>query len=119
MSGGANQRMRRVNSLLRQVLAERVEEMKDPRLVLVTITAVETAPDLRHAVAFFSTLDPAGIEDARAALAAAAPRLRRLLGAEVRLKYVPALEFVPDRGVYAGERIDSILRRLADEEESP
>ncbi|MEX1271099.1 MAG: ribosome-binding factor A, partial [Acidimicrobiia bacterium] len=77
-------RMRRVNSIVRQVLAEQVELLKDPRLGIVSITGVETSPNLRHATVYFSTLDPSGTVDTQAVLDAAAPRLRRVLGSEVR-----------------------------------
>jgi len=105
-------RMRRVNSIVHEVLAEQLELLKDPRLGFVSITGVETAPNLRHAVVYFSTLDPEAIVEAKAGLDAAAPRLRRVLGREVRMKYTPALEFRPDHGIAAGERIDAALRRI-------
>jgi len=50
------ERMRRVNHLVREVLADAIPELKDPRIGLVTITAVETSPDLRHARVFVSVL---------------------------------------------------------------
>lgn len=109
-------RMRRVNSIIRQVLAEHIELLKDPRLGFVSVTGVETAPNLRSAVVYYSTLDPADVADARTALEAAAPRLRRVLGSEVRLKYTPALEFRPDHGIAQGERLDAALRRIKEDE---
>ncbi len=115
-----NERMRRVNSIVHEILAEEVEVLKDPRLSMVTITGVVTAPNLRRATVYFSTLDPESLETAREGLTAAAPRLRRALGHQVRMKYTPALEFEIDQGVTGGERIDAILRELAhesDEEE--
>ncbi|MDH4119749.1 MAG: 30S ribosome-binding factor RbfA [Acidimicrobiia bacterium] len=110
-------RMRRVNSIVHEVIADEVEILKDPRLSMVTITEVVTAPNLRNAVVYFSTIDPAEGEAAREALQAAAPRLRRALGRQVRMKYTPALEFEVDAAVVGGERIDAILRRIAGEEE--
>jgi len=106
-------RMRRVNSIVHEVLAEEVEILKDPRLGMVTITGVDTAPNLRHAKVYFSTLDPETAEDASDALTAAAPRLRGALGRQVRMKYTPALEFVVDHGVAGGERIEAILKEIA------
>ncbi|MFP5333421.1 MAG: 30S ribosome-binding factor RbfA [Acidimicrobiia bacterium] len=105
-------RMRRVNSIIRQVLAEEVEVLKDPRLGIVSITGVETAPNLRSAVVYFSALDQSTLDETKAALEAAAPRLRRELGRQVRMKYTPALEFRPDHGITAGERLDAALRRI-------
>ena len=51
-------RMRRVNEAVRQVLSEAVGELKDPRIGFVTVTGVETSPDLRHATVFVSVLGP-------------------------------------------------------------
>jgi ribosome-binding factor A len=116
MSKPSFNRMRRVNSIVQQVLAEEVERLKDPRLEMVSITGVETAPNLRAATVFFSSLDLDRADDAKVALESAAPRLRRALGSEVRLKYTPALSFELDSGIAGGERIDSILRELHQEE---
>lgn len=110
-------RMRRVNSIIRQVLADEVEVLKDPRLGMVSITGVETAPNLRHAIVYFSALDITALDETQAALDAAAPRLRRELGRQVRMKYTPALEFRPDHGISAGERIDAALRKITRPEE--
>ena len=51
--------MRRVNESVRQVLSEAVPELKDPRIGFVTVTGVETSPDLRHARVFVSVFGPA------------------------------------------------------------
>lgn len=115
MSKPAYPRMRRVNSIIQQVIAEQVEELKDPRLGFVSITGVETAPNLRNTTVYFSTLKLEDADETRRALEAAAPRLRRILGTEVRLKYTPALTFELDRGVATGERIEQLLRHLDEE----
>ena len=52
-------RMRRVNESVRQVLSEALPELKDPRIGFVTVTGVETSPDLRHARVFVSVLGSA------------------------------------------------------------
>ena len=49
-------RMRRVNEAVREVVSEGVGELKDPRIGFVTVTGVETSPDLRHARVFVSVL---------------------------------------------------------------
>ena len=105
-------RVRRVNAILREVIAELVEKMKDPRLVMVTITGVDATPDLRHAVVYYSTLDPSDLEEAGRALEAATPRIRREVGTQVRMKRTPAFEFKPDPAIVDGERIDAVLRDL-------
>lgn len=118
MSNPSYSRMRRVNSILRQVIAEELEVLKDPRLEMVTVTGVETAPNLRHAVVYFSTLDLDDAEVVQTALETAAPRLRRAVGSQVRMKYTPALSFELDQGVASGERIEALLRRIAQEGET-
>lgn len=116
MSNPSYPRVRRVNSIIHQVVAEEVELLKDPRLGLVSITGVDTAPNLRTAVVFFSTLDLDNADETKQALEAAAPRLRRAVGNQVRLKYTPSLTFELDRGVTEGERIDALLRKLSSDE---
>lgn len=110
-------RMRRVNSILREVLAEEIERMSDRRLHMVSVTAVDTAPDLRHATVYVDVLGRAGAGEALAALRGAARRLQLVVGREVRIKYVPQLDFAIDPGITTGERIDEILRELAGGEE--
>jgi ribosome-binding factor A len=108
-----SERMLRVNSIVHEVLADEVELLKDPRLGMVTITGVDTAPNLRRATVYFSMIELDNAEAAKEALESAAPRLRKVLGGQVRLKYTPALEFVVDPGVAGGEKIESILREIA------
>jgi ribosome-binding factor A len=107
-------RMSRVNSTLREVLAEEIERMSDSRLNMVSVTAVDTAPNLRHAVVY---VDVESREPALAALRGAARRLQGVIGSQVRMKYTPTLEFAIDPGITGGERIDEILRELHSEEE--
>jgi ribosome-binding factor A len=110
-------RMPRVNSTLREVLAEEIERMNDSRLEMVSVTGVVTAPNLRTAVVYVDVLGRDSGDDALAALRGAARRLQSVIGAEVRLKYTPALEFAIDPGISGGEKIDEILRGLQQEEE--
>jgi ribosome-binding factor A len=94
------------------VLAEEVELLTDPRIGFITITGVDVAPDMRHALVFVSALDQSRLDEALKGLAAAAPRLRGALGRQIRTKYTPELEFRVDSGVIGGEKIDAILREL-------
>lgn len=100
----------RVNQVVRQVVAEELERMADAdeRLRLVTVTAVDTAPDLRHATVYLSSLS----DDAAAALTERRVRLQAALGRQVRMKRTPQLEFALDPGVVAGSGVDEALRRL-------
>ena len=119
MSEPGFSRMRRVDSIVHHVIATEVEQLKDPRLEFVTITGVETAPNLRRARVYFSCIDLDRADEALAGLEAAAPRLRRELGNEVRMKYTPELEFELDQGVASGARIDQILQRISRSGDQP
>jgi ribosome-binding factor A len=109
--------MRKVNELLREVVADEVAELKDPRLGFVTVTGVDTAPDLRNAIVYYSVLGPAEAEAATAsALASSASRIQRAVASQTRLKYTPVLEFSVDPSIRAGDRIDRVLRDIHSEE---
>ena len=108
------ERMRRVNQSVRQVLAEAMVELKDPRIGLVTVTGVETSPDLRHAIVYVSVL---GSEKRRAAslrgLEAAHGVLQARLGRELRMKRTPQLAFEYDPSVERGVRMTKLIDELA------
>jgi ribosome-binding factor A len=106
-----NERMRRVNEAVREVLSARLAGgLKDPRIGFVTVTAVETSPDLRHARVFVSVL---GGEDERRTtlegLASSHGFLQAGLAQELRLKRTPTLEFVYDESVDRGMKINELL----------
>ncbi len=106
--------MRRVNESVRQVLAEAMVELKDPRIGLVTITGVRTTPDLRQATVFVSVL---GNEKKRAAtlrgLEAAHGLLQARLGRQLRMKRTPQLTFEYDPSVERGVRMTQLIDELA------
>ena len=109
--------MRRVDSMLKQAIAEHVADLKDPRLGFVTITGVETSPDLRSARVFFSVLGkPEETSSSLEALTAAASKIRPEVGQEIRLKYTPSLAFVVDEAIERGAHIASILHEIEQEE---
>jgi len=110
-------RMRRVNSTIREVLADEIERMSDSRLELVSVTAVDTARDLRKATVFIDVLGDDDRDEALDALRGAAKRLQAVVGAQVRIKYTPTLEFQMDPAVTGGQRIEAILRGLKGDEE--
>ena len=79
-------RMRRVNELLRETIAEEVRELKDPRIGFVTITGVATAPDLRNATVYYSVLgDDEQAAATAEALRRAAPHVQEGMSAQVRV----------------------------------
>ncbi len=107
-------RMRRVNESVRQVLADAIGELNDPRIGLVTVTGVETSPDLRQARVFVSVL---GSERKRKqtleGLAAAHGPLQARLARELRLKRTPQLAFEYDPTVERGVRMTRLIDELA------
>jgi ribosome-binding factor A len=109
-------RMRRVNESIRQVLSERLPDLKDPRIGFVTVTGVDTAPDLRQATVFVSVL---GSEKAREktlqALAAAHGVLQSAIAHELNLKRTPQLAFEYDPSVERGVRMTKLIDDLAPE----
>ncbi len=116
-----SRRLDRINHLLQQEIAELLtRELKDPRLgVMVSITGVETSPDLRTAKVFVSIYgSEAEGEKALEALRGAAGFLRRELSARLRMKQVPVLIFERDRSIERGARIAQLLREVAAEREA-
>jgi ribosome-binding factor A len=110
-------RSARVNEILREVLADSLERLADTdsRLGLLTVTAVDCDPDLRHALVLFSSL----AAEEEEALGAARVRLQAAISHEVRLKRTPQLRFSADPAVAAGNRIEDILRHLPHPDEAP
>jgi ribosome-binding factor A len=103
--------MRRVNEAVKELLAEAIPDLKDPRVGFVTLTEVRTDADLRRAEVFFTVLpdDDDTLRQTRAGLASAAPLLRRQLGAQLRLKRIPELRFSHDPVPARGLRIAQLL----------
>ncbi len=111
-------RMRKVNELLREVIADAVTSLKDPGLGFLTITGVDTSPDLRTAVVFYSVLGSAADREATAAaLNRATPRIQAIEGSQIRMKYTPRLTFRVDASIEEGEKIDRLLKDVGDESE--
>ena len=106
----------RVNEVVREVLADELARMNDPRLELVTLTGVDVSPDLRNANVYYGALD-SDLDDVDAALCSAAPHLRAVLGRQVRLKYLPRLEFRHDPALETGSRVEEIIREMNRDQE--
>jgi ribosome-binding factor A len=108
----AKERMRRVNEAVKEVLGMTItKDLKDPRIGFVTVTGVDTSPDLRHANVYVSVF---GDEQARsetlAGLTSSRGYLQARVAAELRLKHTPQLEFHYDESADRGMRITSLLR---------
>ena len=106
--------MRRVDEAVREVSRDAItQELKDPRVGFVTVTAVETSPDLRHArVLRLRARRRRACAGARSTgLRSAHGFLQRRVADELRLKHTPTLDFVYDDTVDRGMRIDALLER--------
>ena len=110
--------MRRVNEAVRQVLSEAVGELKDPRIGFVTVTGVETSPDLRHARVYVSVFgSEESRQDSLAGLEAAHGVLQSRLARELRMKRTPQLAFEYDPTVERGVRMTQLIDELAPDDE--
>lgn len=115
-------RSARVDELLRELVAEIVREIRDPRVGFVTIMDVSTSPDLRHARVYVSVL---GDDEERAgtlqALQNASGWVQGRVAEQIRLRYHPRIEFVLDHSLEQAARMDELIAEMrADVEgESP
>lgn len=108
-------RMRRVNEAVREVLSTQLAAgLKDPRIGFVTVTAVETSPDLRHARVFFSVLgDATAREEALAGLRHSRGFLQAQLNSALHMKRTPTLDFVYDETSERAERLSRLIEESA------
>lgn len=109
-----SQRLDRVDELLRQEIGAILErEVADPRIGFVTVTRVETSPDLAHARVWVSII---GTPDARKetmrALERAMPYVRRQLGGRIRIKKIPALHVHLDASIERGARVLKLIDEI-------
>jgi ribosome-binding factor A len=101
------------DSLLRAITEVLQRKVRDPRLSVITVTAVEISPDLRHARVYVSSFDDSfGKNDMMAGLAASCSYIRRETARIVQLRNAPDLQFVFDDGLERGDRVLSLLNNL-------
>src|SRR3954467_5019461 len=111
-------RMRRVDEAMREVLSAAItSELKDPRVGFVTVTSVDTSPDLRQARVYVSVL---GTDSERRrsldGLRSAHGYLQRRVADELHIKHTPTLEFVYDNTHTPAPRINELIEREAEPE---
>ncbi len=104
-------RMRRVNEVMREVVALTIaEDLQDPRIGFVTVTAVETSPDLRSATVYVSVL---GSEEERdgslAALRAAHGVIQGAVSAQLHMKRTPTVSFAYDDSIERADRLNRLM----------
>jgi ribosome-binding factor A len=107
--------MRRVDEAMRAVLSEAIStDLKDPRVGFVTVTAVKTSPDLRHARVYVSVFgSPEEQAETMAALGAAHGFLQARVSSRLRLKHTPTLTFDYDESIVRGMRISRLIDQEA------
>ena len=107
----ASNRMGRINEEIQRELAALLPAVKDPRVTgMISVTAVETTPDLKYAKVYISALDKSAEEQVLKGLKSASGWLRRELGRALGLRNTPELSFVRDDSIDKGAHILSMLR---------
>lgn len=116
-------RMRRVNEAIREVVSTHIAgDLADPRIGFVTVTAVDTTPDLRHARVYVTVLgDDERRKRALTGLSASRGYLQAQIGSELTIKRTPTLEFryddSTDRGLRVSQLIDEVAPPTAETDE--
>ena len=117
----ASNRIGRINEEIQRELASLIPNVKDPRVTgMISVTAVDTTPDLRYAKIYISVLDKSDSTQVLKGLKSASGWLRRELGNAMKLRYTPELVFEIDHSIEYGAKISGILENLnipKDEEE--
>jgi len=109
----ASNRIGRINEEIQRELANLLRTLKDPRVqVLVSITAVETTPDLRFAKIYISVLDQSDVQEVIRGLKSSSGYLRRELSRALSLRYTPELIFCADDSINKGTHILKLLNDL-------
>ena len=109
----ASNRIGRINEEIQRELSALIPAVKDPRVSgMISVTAVETTPDLRYAKAYISVLDKENGERVLKGLRSASGWLRRELGSALKLRYTPELVFQLDDSIDKGAHILELLRSV-------
>lgn len=108
------QRADRVGDLLVELIAEVLrEELRDPRVAGVAVTGAKVSKDLRHARIFFNLLGgQSDRKEALAGLKSASGFIRSKVAKQLKLKFVPAIEFTYDETEDEAQRIDTLLKQV-------
>ena len=106
-------RIGRINEEIQREMSSLIRTVKDPRVAdagMVSVTAVETTPDLKYAKIFVSVLDKSASAQALKGMKSASGYLRRELGRALNLRNTPELTFVRDDSIDKGAHILDMLR---------
>ena len=110
----ASNRILLINEEIQKELSSLLRTVKDPRVqnVMISITRVETTPDLRYTKVYFSFLPEDKTADAMAGLKSAAGYLRRELGRNLRLRYSPEIVWAADDSIVYGAKMLKLINSL-------
>ncbi len=110
----ASNRIGRINEEIQRELSELLRGLKDPRVqnTMISITRVETTPDLRYAKVYASFLEADRAADALKGLKSASGYLRRELGRSLQLRYTPELQWALDDSITYGARMLELINSL-------
>jgi ribosome-binding factor A len=110
----ASNRINRINEEIQKSLASALMSVKDPRVAdaLISITRVETTPDLRYTKVYVSILQEDKAADAMKGLKSASGFLHRQLGSDVRLRCVPEIVWALDDSITYGARMLELINSL-------
>ena len=119
----ASNRINRINEEIQKELSNLLRTVKDPRVqgTMISITRVETTPDLRYTKVYVSFLQADRVEGAMKGLQSAAGYLRRQLGTNLKLRYAPEIVWALDDSITYGARMLALINSLEvkhDDEES-
>ena len=107
----ASNRIGRINEEIQRELSSLIRTVKDPRVTgMISVTAVETTPDLKFCKVYISVLDKSDVEQVLKGLKSASGYLRRELGRALNLRNTPELTFVRDDSIDQGAHILEMLR---------
>ena len=110
----AGDRIDRINEEIQKELSALLRTVKDPRVqdTMISITRVETTPDLRYTKVYVSFLQEERVKDAMAGLKSAAGYLRRQLGHNLQLRYSPEIVWSEDDSITYGARMLKLINSL-------
>ena len=108
----ASNRIGRINEEIQRELCSLLRSLKDPRVheTMISITRVQTTPDLRYSKIYVSFLDESCAKSGLQGLKSASGFLRRELGHALQLRYTPELQFIADDSIAYGAHILEVLR---------
>ena len=110
----SSNRINRINEEIQKELSALLRTVKDPRVqdTMISITRVETTPDLRYTKVYVSFLQEERVKDAMAGLKSAAGYLRRQLGHNLQLRYSPEIVWSEDDSITYGARMLKLINSL-------